>query len=73
MIKMYSTVKGVFKNGIVQITEPVKAQEGEIVLITFLDHKPSAKRGSLKGIWGKAKVDDALLQAAKHSVFSYEK
>ena len=70
---MYPTVKGIFKNGIVQIIEPVKAKEGEIVLITFLNHKQSAKRGSLKGIWGKAKIEDTLLQEAKHSVFSYEK
>ena len=68
---MYSTVKGIFKKGIVEIIEPFKAKEGEYVLITFLEHKQPGKRGSLEGIWGKSKIDEDLLQEAKHSVFSY--
>ena len=70
---MYSTVKGVFKKGIVKIIEPVSARDGEEVLITFLEHEPPKKRGSLKGIWGKSKIDEDLFQQAKHSVFSYER
>ena len=70
---MYYTVKGVFKNGIIEIVESIKAEDGEDVLITFLEHEQPERRGSLKGIWGQSKIDDDLLQQAKHSVFSYEK
>ncbi len=30
------------------------------------------KRGSLKGIWGKIKVDESLFEKAKRSIFPYE-
>ena len=73
MVKMYSTVKGIFRNGIIEIIEPIQASDGEEVLITFLEHEQPERRGSLKGIWGQSKIDDELLQQAKRSVFSYEK
>ncbi len=65
---MYVTVKGVFKNGIVKIVEPVKAKDGEEALIPFLEQEQPEKRGSLKGIWGQSIVDEDLLQQAKHLV-----
>ena len=70
---MYATVKGIFKKGRVEVIEAVKAKDGEEVLITFLEHEQPEKRGSLKGIWGKSKVNEDLFQQAKGSVFSYEK
>ncbi len=36
------SVRGVFKNGVAQPTEPVEGYEGRSVLITFLDEEGAA-------------------------------
>jgi hypothetical protein len=43
-------------------------------LRTELTHqaKVTPARGSLKGIWGNAKIDEAHILAAKKSLFPYE-